>query len=477
MIWRGLSGWRHSLQQRVLAATLVGLALALVLAGLLLNSLFRDHATQAFQADLAAHLEQLTARLDFDAQGQPVIDPATLSDPRWDKPHSGRYWQVDVRRGTVHREGVLRSRSLWDQTLSLPDDVVADGAVHVHRLVGPTGLPALALERSVRSADTPGDLWTLAVAADTPDMQRAMDQFAGVLAASLAGLLGLLSLAAVAQVWFGLAPLRALQAAVADVGEGRSTRLQGQFPAEIQPLVDDFNRTLQRQEDGLVRARTQAGNLAHALKTPLAVLLQASQDVPPQARELARQVAEQVHKARQHVDWHLKHARASASVRLPGVSCPLAPTVHGLLRVMERVHADRALDLEWSGCPPEWAFAGEAQDLQEMLGNLIDNACQWARHRVRVSAQEAVQVPNGATGEVVVLIEDDGPGIPEAQRALMLQRGVRLDESTPGSGLGLAIVADLAALYGGQLVLGTSEWGGHQAMLHLPLLRAASGRS
>lgn len=486
---RAAPGWRQSLQWRVLLATLAGLALALVLAGVLLTSLFREHATQTFQADLQAHLEQLTARLEFNAQGQPVIDAATLSDPRWHKPFSGRYWQVDVRRVGQHQAGVLRSRSLWDQALALPDDVVADGAVHVHQLTGPEGKPVLALERSVRTADTLADVWTLVVAADTQDMQRAIDHFAGVLTASLAVLLVLLGLAAMAQVWFGLAPLRALQKAVTDLSEGKSVRLQGQFPAEIQPLADDFNRTLQRQEDGLMRARTQAGNLAHALKTPLAVMAQAAHAAQTLSKgnaaldvdldhvtvdalpELAAVVQEQVGKARQHVDWHLSHARASASAHTPGMRSEVGAAVAGLVRVMDKVHHHRGLLLTSACEPPGLAFAGEAQDLQEMLGNLMDNACQWASTQVRVSAQA---VAHGLAVAVEIAVEDDGPGIPEASRQAMLARGARLDEATPGSGLGLAIVADLADLYSGSLVLLPSELGGLKAALTLPAARVPS---
>lgn len=483
-------GWRQSLQWRVLLATLGGLALALVLAGLLLIGLFREHVTQAFQSELQAHLEQLTARLEFNPQGQPVVDVATLTDPRWQKPYSGRYWQVDVRRADQHQAGVLRSRSLWDQALALPADVVANGAVHVHQLNGPTGKPVLALERSVHTVETAGDVWTLVVAADTQDMQRAIDRFAGVLAASLAVLLVLLGLAAVAQVWFGLAPLRALQKAVTDVSEGRHNRLQGRFPAEIQPLADGFNSTLQRQEDGLMRARTQAGNLAHALKTPLAVMAQAAQAVhaaqtapqnqaatgadnagPSASVELAALVQEQVDKARQHVDWHLSHARASASAHTPGMRSEVGAAVAGLVRVMDKVHHHRGLLLTSACEPPGLAFAGEAQDLQEMLGNLMDNACQWASTQVRVSAQAVV---HGLAVAVEIAVEDDGPGIPEASRQAMLARGARLDEATPGSGLGLAIVADLADLYSGSLVLLPSELGGLKAALTLPAARVPS---
>ena len=485
--------WTRSLQWRVLLGTLAGLALAMGLAGVLLNGLFREHATRQFQAELATHLEQLTARLAFDASGQPHIDPTRLTDPRWQKPLSGRYWQVDRRTAQAQtppqQAGVLRSRSLWDQLLQLPPDVVPDGTVHTHTVPGPDGHPLLVLERSVRDPEHTHAVWTLIVAADTRDTQAAIHAFGGLLAASLAVVLLLLGLAAVAQVWVGLAPLRALQAEVSAVSRGERSRLTGRFPAEVQPLADDFNAALDAQADHLERARTQAGNLAHALKTPLAVLQQtadqmlaapeAAATAPPVGtpaalphdplHTFARQVHEQVATARRQVDWHLKRARAAATAGTGATACALWPAVRSLVQVMGRVHAERAIDFDLPADPPPLAVAADAQDLHEMLGNLLDNACQWTRTTVAVRAQA-----DEAT--VTVHIQDDGPGLAPALRTAMLTRGARLDESAPGSGLGLSIVDDLARLYGGHLQLGDRLGGGLQASLTLPRVRPpASG--
>ena len=464
---RWFGHWRGSLQWRVLAVTLAGVAVALVLAGVVLHNLFSDHTHRQFQAELEIHLEQLTARLEFDPQGQPVVDTARLSDPRWVKPLSGRYWQIQAYSPTAAVSPALRSRSLWDEVLHLPPDVVADGAIHRHALAGPAGQPVVALERTVRAPTTPATAWTLVVAADASDTEAAIAQFAQVLAASLAVLLLLLGLAAVAQVWVGLSPLRALQRAVVALEQGHMARLQGQFPAEVQPLVDDFNRTLQRQEEGLARARTQAGNLAHALKTPLAVLRHAAdnaQHAAPNAADaalhtLGQQIHEQVDKAQQHIDWHLRRARSAAhAVATQRPACALLPTLSGLQRVMEKVHAQRQLHITLACDAPDPQVSVEQEDLHELLGNLVDNACKWARSRVHI------QVDSGGN----VAVEDDGPGVPEAQRAHMLKRGERLDETTPGSGLGLAIVAELAGLYGAELVLDESPLGGLRARLVWP---------
>jgi signal transduction histidine kinase len=451
---------RGSLRLRLLGATLVTLALALAGAHWWLGGLFRDHVMRQFDTSLAQHLDQLTARLDFDAAGQPVIDPRGLSDPRWDKPYSGLYWQIDrLSADGQARSGVLRSRSLWDTQLGLRADAIGDGGVHVHDAPGPRGEALRLAERSLSVAGQPAGRWRLIVAADTRDLQETVERFNGVLAASLAGLGLLLALAAWAQVAVGLAPLKALQGALQGVRDGRTQRLEGRFPAEVQPLIDDFNGVLDRNAEVVARARTQAGNLAHALKTPLAILGNAARQ--DGAGELGALVTEQVEAAQRQVHWHLARARAAATQHLPGQRTVLQPVLADLLRVMARLHADRALDIGLADLPADAAFAGEAQDLQEMLGNLLDNACRSARAEVRVHA-----VRDGDWLRITV--DDDGPGIDADQREAVLQRGVRLDEARPGSGLGLAIVVELAGLYGGGLTLGTSPSGGLSAGLSLP---------
>jgi len=461
--------WQSSLRLRLLLATLLALLLALGLAGVMLSRLFDEQVTRQFAQGLQAQLDQLTARLGVDADGRPQVDTRTLSDPRWTRPYSGLYWQIDRvgdRGGDAGpQRGVLRSRSLWDAVLTLPDDTLADGELHRHDLPGPDGAPLLALERSVAlDAATGGPRWRLVVAADLAETQAARQRFDRLLALSLGALGLLLALAAWAQVAVGLAPLRTLQQGLAALQDGHRARLDGAVPAEVQPLVDGFNRVLDRNDEVVARARTQAGNLAHAIKTPLAALAQAAHAARrpgADAAALAAQVDEQVALAQRQVDWHLKRARAAAAQGRPGLRAPVAGAAEGLLRVMGRVHAERALDLRADGIAPGLQFAGEAQDLQEMLGNLVDNACKWARTAVQVSAT--------AEGRVLrLVVDDDGPGIAPAQRDAALARGTRLDETVPGSGLGLAIVQELAQLYGGGLALEPSPRGGLRAVLTLP---------
>ncbi len=463
----GATARARSLHGRLLAATFVAVAVALLLAGWALSGLFRQHVERQFVAALTQQLDQVAASVDVDADGRPQVDAARLNDPRFSQPYAGLYWQVEEA-GAGQPDGVVRrSRSLWDARLAAPADAPADGAVHVHRVAGPGGAQLLLVERSLRLDGAAHAPWRLQVAADRGESEAAVRAFDGALAASLALLFALLAAAAALQVRVGLAPLRRLQSGLATVHEGRTQRLEGRYPRELQPLVDDFNAVLARHAELVQRARAQAGDLAHAVKTPLAAMAHAAAaDRPEALAELPALVAEQVAVARRQVDWHLSRARAAAARGLPGARAEVGPLVAGLVRVMQRLHAGRGLRFEVAMIEPELAFAGEAQDLQEMLGNLLDNACKWARGAVQLRA-ERLDEPAG-TPWLRAVVQDDGPGIEPAQRERALARGGRLDESTPGSGLGLAIVNDRVALYGGTMTLDDAPGGGLRAVLLLP---------
>ncbi len=440
---------RGSLRFRLLATTLVWIALSIVLAGWTLSILFRSHVETQFHAELTTHLDQLTANLVLDDKGRPALS-MPLSDPRFNRPFGGLYWQIDR-----ETSAVMRSRSLWDQVLAVPEDMPVDGEVHRHRVAGPEGAMLGAVERVVRLDDVS---LRLIVAADEKLLIEPVARFDGVLWLTLGALGGGLAIAALMQVLVGLAPLRKLRIALGRVREGDAKQLEGAFPTELMPLVEEFNSVLTQNAEGVERARTQAGNLAHALKTPLSVLANAARS---QDKNLAALVVAQVAVAQKQVDFQLTRAQAAAAVNVPGMRTPLREIVDGLVRAMLRIHAERALQLHVQPMAAELAFRGEAQDLQEMLGNLLDNACKWAVSRVEVQA--------GIDGDRLnIRIEDDGPGIAPEQREAMLRRGVRADEQVPGSGLGLAIVDDLARLYGGSVVLAESPLGGLAATLILP---------
>lgn len=447
---------RGSLRARLLAGSLVWILAALTATGFVLADLFREHVAERFEAELRIHLDQLTANVEFPADAVPRLR-AELSDPRLRKPLSGLYWQVD-REGPGAVRGVLRSRSLWDTTLEVPADGPTDGEVHVHAVAGPDRERLVMMERIVRPEEGAGVPLRLIVAADTRGMTNPVREFVGLLVIALGVLAAGLVTAVLLQVSVGLAPLKRLREELGGVRDGRSRRLEGVFPNEIQPLVDELNAVLQHDAEVVARARTQAGNLAHAIKTPLAVLGNAA---TREEGALARLVSEQVATAQRQVDYHLARARAAAATQVPGLRTALRPVVEGLVRVMQRVHAERNLRIVIERMPDDAAFRGEEQDLQEMLGNLIDNACKWARHAVHVAV--AVRA-----GEVEIVIDDDGPGLPADAREGMFARGARADEEVPGSGLGLGIVRDLARLYGGHIELRQAPAGGLRAALLLP---------
>jgi signal transduction histidine kinase len=256
----------------------------------------------------------------------------------------------------------------------------------------------------------------------------------------------------------GIARLRARLSAVHD---GRETRVGGRYVPEVQPLVDDLNSLLDHREEAVRRAVAKAGDLAHGLKTPLAVLAQEAERAQAHGHhEFAAAVAHQVDRMRRQIDYHLAHARAAASGATPGARSDIRESVEGLVRALMRLHADREIAIDVRVAPSHTARV-QREDLDEMLGNLLDNACKWTRTQVVVDA-----AASGA--HTVITVDDDGAGLAASLREAVLQRGVRADEKAPGSGLGLAIVRDLAELYGGSISLDDSPVGGLRATLTLP---------
>jgi signal transduction histidine kinase len=268
-------------------------------------------------------------------------------------------------------------------------------------------------------------------------------------------------LAGIWQFRAGLLPFGRLRRQLLGLRDGSGDRIEGTYPTEVQPLVNDLNSLLEHRERIVRRAMAKAGDLAHGLKTPLAVLAQeAEQFETAGQREIASAINLQVDRMRRQVDYHLTQARATTPGNAPGAHCPVLVSVEGLTRTLEKIYAARGLAIEVDVSSAHFV-RGQREDLEEMLGNLLDNACKWARSNVKVqSAQE-----NGA---VVLIVDDDGPGLPPSIRDQVLQRGVRADEAAPGSGLGLAIVRDLAQLYEGTITLDDSPMGGLRASLRLP---------
>lgn len=456
-----------SLQRRLQWAASVLVVLALLLAALGLYQLFRAHAEREFDARLQRQLDDVTAALQVqtDAQGGTALglrrEPA---DPLFRQPASGLYWLALPETGEP-----LRSRSWWDSAPAFapaPPPDPQGARPWLQTADGPRGEPLRIWLRRVEPAGWDGAV-VLAVASDASALEAASRAFARGLGASLALLALLLVLASHAQVRLGLRPLHRLQAALVALRERRSPRLDGHHPAEVQPLVDEINRLLVQRQGLVDGAEAQAGNLAHALKTPLAVLGQLAQadgrdsGLGPEARALLR---EQLDTMERQIHRQLTRSRAAASVQGGGARAPLADVLPPLLRTLSRLHPD--IDLAADAAHDLPAPRITPHDLHEVLGNLLDNAARHARHRVQLSLA-------AEDGGLALRVDDDGPGIAPEARALALQRGARLDESRRGSGLGLAIVADLIEVYGGRFALEDGPLGGLRARLWLPLASGA----
>lgn len=271
------------------------------------------------------------------------------------------------------------------------------------------------------------------------------------------------------QVRRGLAGLKQLRTRLADVHSGREPRVRGNYATEVQALVDDLNVLIDQREQAVGRAVAKAGDLAHGLKTPLALLaLEAERASSAGNADLAAAIREQVDRMQRQIDYHLAHARAAASGASGNVRTPVAECAAGLARTLPRLYADRALSIDVR-VDPARAVRVQREDLDEMLGNLLDNACKWARSRIVIEAGATVASGFSPTDAVVTItVDDDGPGLAAEMREKVLLRGVRADEKASGSGLGLAIVRDLAEVYRGSIALSESPLGGLRATLTLP---------
>lgn len=444
---------RHtgSLANRIIQSAGVWLAIGLIAGGLMLSFLFRSAVERSFDSRLEMLLDHLIGAANEGSEGL-VSLYRSMMDPRFDRPYSGWYWQI-----AAADETPFRSRSLWDQELAV-DFSTPFTTERYFTVEGPEDQILRAVARDVRlpGANHPHRFM---VAADTAEMRAEITGFNQRLALWLV-ILGATLLGAMAiQVRYGLRPLRRIGAALSAIRSGASQRLEGEFPQEIMPLVTEVNALLDHNAAVVERAQKHVGNLAHALKTPLTVMAnEADADQGP----LAAQVRRQADIMRRHVDHHLARARAAARGSVIGSRADVMPSARDLVRVMERIYADRGLVFDVVEETPELAFRGERQDLDEILGNVLDNAGKWAHGRVRLTAAALDDA------WLLISVEDDGPGIAEADWEKVFARGQRMDESVPGSGLGLGIVQDLTELCGGQVSLNRSPLGGLMVNLRLP---------
>ena len=443
----------RSLTRRVAWLTsLWAIAAAVVTASVVLV-LHRQSVIRDFEAVLTAHLYTLVAGTGPGQGGVPDVESALgLGEARFDQPASGWYWIVEPIDGGAS----IRSPSLGDADIALPSDAPTfdDAYRRVYTLTGPTGSVLRAVETEIDLGE--GMAARFRVFGNQSDVNGAIGRFARTLGL----ILGLLAVAGVlvniAVVRFALSPLERARASLRDVSEGRADMLDDAVPREIEPLVDEMNALIAGNRRIIERARVQVGNLAHGLKTPLSVITNEARAV---SGERGRTLLDQAQRMRTQVDTYLDRARIAAGSSTSLTDTDAVATVEGVLRAVRKLRPDRRIEFEHGGSV---RFAGEAHDLEEIAGNLIENAAKWAHRFVMVRLAEH------DADRLRLSVEDDGPGMDEAAAILAVQRGARLDETVEGSGLGLSIVRDIVREYGGAFELGVSEAGGLRATVLLP---------
>jgi signal transduction histidine kinase len=454
-----------SLSMRLFLSATGWVVVILLITGIVLSSIYRQATERAFDRRLNLYLRTLIAEVG------PPDDPAdkdkdmqSLGEPLFELPLSGWYWEI-VRTDSDKTER-RASRSLWDKKLPKLEDqgveLTASG-IRQGYIEGPE-------DQNLRMVERPVDLgadgrFRVSVAGDATEIVNETRMFDTYLGGTFLALAIVLGLTTIFQVRFGLAPLKRISEAIADIRSGKAERLEGDFPVEIAPLARETNALIDANRAIVERARTHVGNLAHAIKTPLSVIV--NEASAHGADPFSAKVLEQADVMRDQVAHHLERARIAARLTVVGTVTDVAPAIEALRRTMEKIHRDRAIAIDVVA-DAQAKFRGEKQDLEEMAGNLVDNACKWADGRVFIEVSVERQGIADPAPKLRIIVDDDGRGISAAERAQVSRRGQRLDETKPGSGLGLSIVTDLAALYGGSLTLGEAPIGGLRAELVLP---------
>jgi signal transduction histidine kinase len=457
-----LGRWLPKLTPRSLAARVVALSTIWVIVTLIIIfsvivALYRQTSERGFESLLSAHLFNLIGSVGVSADGSLSGSP-DLGDLRFSEPQSGWYWSVEpLSRGLT---GELRSLSM---TAPIPSPTTAEVPFDVsfqrtYRTRGIAGEDLEVIENEF-VLDALNRVARFRVMGNRSELEAEITNFQWQLFTylSLFGFGTIVINAAV--ILLGLRPLARVREALAKVREGTAQRLGGSFPSEIEPLANETNALIENNRRIVERSRTQVGNLAHSLKTPLAVLLNEARSM---GDERGRIIAEQATAMQSQLEHYLQRARIAAQRDSVVYRTPVRPLLERMVRVISKLNA--GIDLTFTPTAAEVVFAGEGEDLEEIVGNLLENAMKWARGRVAVSVAPVVGESHAM---FAIAIEDDGPGIPDEKAREALQRGKRLDESKPGTGLGLAIVYDLVREYGGTIELGRASLGGLKAVVLL----------
>jgi signal transduction histidine kinase len=452
----------NSLSLRLTVSAAVVSLVLLALASIVLSELFQQALVRNFDARLRAVLDSLSANVFPGDDGAPQLT-GNMADTRFTLPESGWSWQV-VPPKTEQKP--LLSPSLLARQIPLdPQWIIARDEERIASFAfrNATGQQLRAMEQRITFKDVPGE-YSFLVTGNFDELLQEVKAFTNALYLSL-GLLGVGLLGAIFfQVRYAMKPMAELQQKLTDIRAGKIEMLSGNFPTEMQPVADEMNLLIQSNFEIIDRARMQVGNLAHALKTPISVLTNEARESPG---GLAEKVREQVGVMRDQVNLYLDRARRAARAQTIGAATDIDPVLQSLARTLQRINKDKGIVIAVT-CPPGLKFRGERQDLEEIVGNLMDNACKWCKGKVEARARLLTQAGEDGRPRVLIEVDDDGPGVPPEKRSIALKRGQRLDEAKPGSGLGLNIVTETAGMYGGKVELDQADLGGLRVKLTLP---------
>lgn len=436
-----------SLKGRLIAVAAVWVALGIALAGVALSEILKNNLTEQFYGDLADDLKELDGLISKSGLEPTVI--GKLRDVRYDEPRSGYYWEIQ-KAGKI----VTRSPSLAGPKFEVPQTFQPRGVVHTHLVEGPTGDVIVA--ELIHEIGRGVEPLRVIVGADRRHLDELiLKKFDTTLVWSLGTLAICLFCAATILILYTFVPMARLRRALAEVRIGRSTTLSGRYPSEIQPLVDDLNSMLEATRKHVQRARVQAGNLAHGLRTSLAILTDEAERLARSGKpEAAKVILGQCRRMQCQVDYQLARARAAGKMTTPGTSCNPHAIIGEIATALSRMHTAR--DIALRNCVDQSLMvACDVQDFHEIMANLIDNAFKFSHRSIVVSSGDSL-----LTGFVEIAIDDDGPGLPEKARSVVFDVGARWDTQVSGSGLGLAIVRELVDAYDGKIVLSDSLRGG-----------------
>ncbi len=461
----------HSLAGRLFVSAAVLTLVILLIGGILLSQLHRRYAEAAFDDRLDVYVKALIADVAVVGEAERT-DAGGLGESRFELPVSGWYWQV-AKLGQDQKTpaDIKTSKSLFAGRLPVSTDLGSSRRVERGREVVATNTDDRPLRMIERLIDLGDDgRYIVAIAGDPAEIRTEVRRFNIALVASLA-LLGFALLASILlQVRFGLLPVQQLSDSLAAIRRGEAERVEGEYPDEIAPLADELNELVIANKEIVERARTQVGNLAHALKTPLSVIINETDDAKG---ALSDKVREQANVMREQVSYYLDRARAATRAVSIGSATEVGPVIIRLSRALERVYRNRDILFD-DDTEPGIVFRGERQDLEDMIGNLMDNAGKWTCNEVTVKTRRLIDRDKAQRPMFELTVRDNGPGLPVQARQEVLRRGKRLDESKPGSGLGLSIVVDLAGLYGGSVDLEDNPAGsGLLVRLILPMVEGA----